>query len=156
MEKILATKDDISLLQNEMRKNQYGLWFTTFGSFLFTFCFIFGKKRGNSIYENHGFFVPFGILFPTFFAIFHFSNLKEKRKFEKDLKVGYKIIEIIKIVDKDTNMKNEYLITLDITNPKLSKHKIEEGQFKKLKIGDFVKIEYFEESQTFLRVEYLF
>ncbi len=156
MEKILATTDDISLLQKEMKKKQNGQWLIILVSFLFSFLFIFGKKRGSSIYDDYGFLGPFSIFFPILSALFYLSDLREKRQLEKDLKLGLKIIEITKIVDKDTNMKNECLITLDIPNPKLSKQKIEEAQFKKLKIGDLVKIEYFEESETFLRIIYLF
>jgi len=141
----------INVLDNE-RKNIYQILFI---SVLMTLTVVFLPKGNRlSLFERYGFHIPFLGIFTILFSIYYYQHHKSLSKIKKDLISELKTIEEFKIIDKNTTLKNEYLVFIDCPIKKIQKHKVEKVEFTKLRIGDLVRVEYFKNSETFLRIIY--
>ena len=140
-------------LEKKREEEQKTIYVTILISVFMTLAAVFGSKgKRLSLYEQYGFVSPAVIIFSILAAIFYFQYKNSIARYNKDLDLGEKIIEAYEITYKDTNMKDECLISVNTPIKKFQEHKIEKSSFAKLKIGDWITIEYFKYSQTILRI----
>ena len=149
------TENDRLFLKAKLRQEKKGIYTIFFIALISALCLTFlTKGRKPSLYEKFGFLIPFIIFFILLFVTFFFQHEKSISKLKKDIISQLKVVEKYQIIDKDTSMKNEYLITLNSPIKNLQKHKIEKSRFTNIRIGDSVTVEYLKNSEIFLKINF--
>jgi hypothetical protein len=139
----------IELLNKE--KREISLEVLIFLGISIVFIFLPGKGKRLSLYNEYGFLIAFLIVFGIGLLIYFYDKKEKIDGLKKDITSAEKIIEVLRITDKDTSLKNDYFIKTDSSILSFQKIVIKKEEFRHLNIGQAIMLEYGEYSKTLFK-----
>ncbi len=148
------TKEEKEILVGLLNKERSKISPEILAILIFSLIFIFLPGRGKrlSMYNEYGFWVAFPIVLGIGLILIFFDKKEKIEGLKKDIASEEKIVEILKITDKDTSLKDEYFIKTDSTILTFQKIIVQKEEFSQLKIDQEIVLEYGENSKTLFNI----